>query len=176
MTMTNTKSQENHIDRIASLEAGQKATGREISALREEFGQFAIDVRRTLQDIGVEHRREMAALQASQVERARTQWGPILSAASLTVAVLGGLIALGSNGPLNDVRRHDGELNEMRHNRFTVDDGEALQREMHREVDAVLQRVIEHTADGHRERLDERVQALTERVRTIEAARATRQQ
>lgn len=177
--MTNSK-QPDHVDRISALEAGQKATSREIAALREGFDSFASDVRRAIQDLGNEQRREIASLQAAQIERSKTPWGPIISAASLTVALVGGLVTLGASGPLRELSRIDAEQMTTRSTRFSREDGVALRQEMHRDIDGVagllrdaLQNLADrfdrHVSDGHPFRVTERVEGLDERVRLLEA-------
>ncbi len=83
-------------DRIAALEEGYRNIGRELGGLREDFATFSRDVRGEL------------------TTRARTQWSPIIATISVVVAVLGGLITLGSQGPIREIERHTHELEEIR--------------------------------------------------------------
>lgn len=101
-----------HGDRIAALEEAYRGIGREVGGLRDDFKAFATEVRK---DLAV---------------RSRTQWSPLIGAASLVVAVIGGLVTLGAQGPLRDIARHDAEISRMRTateimsgNRFTASDG-----------------------------------------------------
>ena len=106
-------------DRIGALEEGYRGLGREIGGMREDFQTFARDMRA-----------ETTAMRNDAALRARTQWGPIISALSVAVAILGGLITLGAQGPLRDLNRHDEALAKLRTNRFTSDDGTELRSQL----------------------------------------------
>lgn len=99
-------------DRIAALEEGYRNIGRELGGIREDFQAFSRDVRNELG------------------HRSRTQWSPILASVSLVVAILGGLITLGAQGPIRDLERHEAAIVGLRHeagsvsaSRFTLEDG-----------------------------------------------------
>lgn len=83
----NTNGNGTQSDRIAALEEGYRNIGREVGGLREDFALFARDVRGELH------------------ERASTKWSPLIAAAAVVVAVVGGLVTLGASGPLSTIDR-----------------------------------------------------------------------
>jgi len=176
-------------DRITGLEAGYKAMGREISGLREDFGNFASEIRRELHGINANK---------------KTPWSAIIGACSFAVALLGGLITLGANGPLRELDRHDEVIESMRQNCFTKSDAMAMDLAMQREMrdldqissnridnlDTMLQREMrlltfpiderlksferrldDHQKDGHPHGVEEIVRGIEKRVEILESAK-----
>lgn len=148
-------------DRVAALEEGYKSLGREIHALREDFSLFAKDMRGQVQ------------------AQSRVQWGPIMSAAGVIVAVIGGLITLGSSGPLRDLGRHDLAIQRMadqvagiRETRFSKADGQELYERATSRVerlDAALQREMRDLDRVSETRIDQLDKVLQREMRLLVA-------
>lgn len=184
--MAESRSSANTSDRIASLEAGYKALGREISGIRDDFSTFASEMRRELHGISNDR---------------KPPWTAIIGACTFVVVLLGSLVTLGASGPIRELDRHEETLSAMSANRFTQQDAirfdEALQREMRdldrvseariNALDRVLQReialvmdpvkarlnllesrVTAHQGDGHPESVVEALKGIEKRLQMIE--------
>lgn len=139
--------------RVAALEEGYANLGREIHGLRNDFQAFAREVRGEL------------------TTRGRTQWAPIIAGASLVVAILGGLITLGAQGPLRELSRHEQALSilgEARH-QDNLDTREWFRGRL----DRVFDRINTHEHDGHAERVETLERDIRALWRVLEARTST---
>lgn len=155
--------------RIGALEEGYKNLGREIGGLREDFSLFARDVRA---DLG--HSR-------------RTQWSPIIAGVGVIVAVLGGLITLGAQGPLDQLGIQRSEIQEINNELDTVEHTIFSKTEARYTIDQLLKReddmrlqlratVLDvrtmlraHVEDGHPHTSMERIDAISARLARLES-------
>jgi hypothetical protein len=113
--------------------SSKDTTGERLGRLETEVE----GVQSSLRAIG----KKLDGLGRVQAEATRTQWSPIIAALAVVVAIMGGLITLGAQGPLETLARHELE--------FSVDD-----RREYRDA----------YADGQR---DAKVDALTQAVKVL---------
>ena len=92
----------------------------------------------------------------------KVQWSPIIAAVSLIVTILGGLIVLGSRGPVNDLDRHEALISSITKSRFTKEDFSNFIAMYYRDYDRfernlekIEDMLREHQSDGHADRLHE---------------------
>jgi len=114
----------NQSDRIAALEEGYKGLRNDISGLRGDFQLFAQEMRGSN----------------------KTQWAPIIAAAAVVIGIIGGLVTLGSYGPLNDLSRHNQEIiriestvRDLEKTVFTDAESERLEKDLHRDMEVLDQ-------------------------------------
>jgi hypothetical protein len=98
----------------------------------------------------------------------KTQWSPIIASIAVVVTIIGGLVTLGSQGPIRELGRHELAIQNMSNTRFTKEDG-IMVRDLIDKLDTSLQREMRDLDRISETRLDNLDHVLQREMRLLNA-------